>query len=67
MLLDMEDTVEEVIKATSLPLSIIIVGVGSADFSKMERLVHFLSFFFLFPLEIVLFYLWTVSNNFLNK
>eukprot|EP00877_Chromochloris_zofingiensis_P013629 jgi/Chrzof1/851/Cz01g31110.t1 len=35
---DMEDTVSAVIAASRLPLSIMIVGVGSADFSAMRRL-----------------------------
>ena len=35
---DFEETVEQVVKGSSLPLSIIIVGVGEADFSMMEAL-----------------------------
>ncbi|KAJ3343931.1 Copine-5 [Gonapodya sp. JEL0774] len=35
---DLEDTVAAVIDSSSLPLSIIIVGVGNADFSSMESL-----------------------------
>lgn len=35
---DMEDTIREIIKCSGLPLSIIIVGVGSADFSAMSAL-----------------------------
>lgn len=35
---DMDRTVELIIQAASLPLSIIIVGVGAADFSNMRRL-----------------------------
>lgn len=34
----MEQTVLQVIRASSLPMSIIIVGVGNADFSSMETL-----------------------------
>ena len=33
-----ERTVEAVVAASRLPLSIVIVGVGPADFSAMERL-----------------------------
>ena len=35
---DMEATKEAIIKASGLPLSIIIVGVGDEDFSQMEQL-----------------------------
>ena len=35
---DMEQTVAEVVSASDLPLSIIIVGVGNADFTAMDRL-----------------------------
>jgi hypothetical protein len=35
---DMEQTVELIIEAAELPLSVVIVGVGSADFGKMDRL-----------------------------
>eukprot|EP00741_Cyanophora_paradoxa_P024154 tig00021742_g23328.t1 len=35
---DMEATVREIVHASSLPLSIVIVGVGSADFSNMDIL-----------------------------
>ena len=34
----MYDTKEAIVDASSLPLSIIIVGIGSADFSAMEDL-----------------------------
>ncbi|CAD7698646.1 unnamed protein product, partial [Ostreobium quekettii] len=32
------DTVRAIVAASSLPLSILIVGIGTADFSKMEAL-----------------------------
>jgi hypothetical protein len=35
---DMKQTLEVVRRATTLPLSIIIVGVGSADFADMNKL-----------------------------
>ncbi|KAI9292081.1 Copine-domain-containing protein, partial [Neoconidiobolus thromboides FSU 785] len=35
---DMELTVMAIVDASTLPLSIIIVGIGNADFSNMERL-----------------------------
>lgn len=35
---DMEQTVTNIIEASSLPLSIIIVGVGSEKFTKMKIL-----------------------------
>lgn len=35
---DMEDTVNEIVRASSLPLSIVVVGVGDADFEDMKFL-----------------------------
>lgn len=35
---DMQPTIDEIVKASGLPLSIIIVGVGDADFEAMEQL-----------------------------
>ncbi|RHZ85960.1 hypothetical protein Glove_58g37 [Diversispora epigaea] len=35
---DMDSTVRAIIKASSLPLSIVIVGVGDSDFTKMYEL-----------------------------
>lgn len=35
---DMQETIDEIVRGTSLPLSIIIVGVGSADFEAMDVL-----------------------------
>jgi vacuolar-type H+-ATPase subunit F/Vma7 len=35
---DMQKTIDEIVRGSSLPLSIIIVGVGSADFSSMDIL-----------------------------
>jgi hypothetical protein len=37
-IMDMEETVASVVQASNLPLSIIIVGVGHAEFDSMERL-----------------------------
>jgi len=33
---DMEATIDEIVRATSLPISIIIVGIGDEDFSSMN-------------------------------
>ncbi|CAI2364003.1 unnamed protein product [Moneuplotes crassus] len=35
---DMKETIAEIVKASHLPMSIIIVGVGTANFSRMEDL-----------------------------
>jgi hypothetical protein len=35
---DLQATIDQVVRGSSLPLSIIIVGVGNADFSKMDVL-----------------------------
>ena len=35
---DIEATVDQVVYGSDLPLSIIIVGVGSANFDNMDRL-----------------------------
>jgi copine 5/8/9 len=35
---DMQMAIDEIVRGSSLPLSIIIVGVGSADFTSMEKL-----------------------------
>jgi hypothetical protein len=34
----MEQTINEIVEASELPLSIIIVGIGTANFDQMERL-----------------------------
>ena len=34
----MEKTIDEIVRGSSLPLSIIIVGVGDDDFSAMDKL-----------------------------
>jgi hypothetical protein len=36
----MDNTIAEIVKASRLPLSIIIVGVGGADFTNMNILVR---------------------------
>ncbi len=33
---DMEDTTDEIVRASGLPISIIIVGVGDEDFTSMK-------------------------------
>ena len=35
---DMQETISKIVYASTLPLSIIIVGIGNADFSAMEQL-----------------------------
>ncbi|CAB0003697.1 unnamed protein product, partial [Nesidiocoris tenuis] len=35
---DMPQTCQAIVKASSLPISIIIVGIGNADFTAMEQL-----------------------------
>jgi hypothetical protein len=35
---DMQKTIDEIVRGSELPLSIIIVGVGEADFSSMDVL-----------------------------
>ena len=35
---DMDDTVDNIVKASKLPLSIIIIGIGDSDFTGMEIL-----------------------------
>lgn len=37
-IMDMQPTIDEIVAASYLPLSIVIVGVGSADFSAMDTL-----------------------------
>jgi hypothetical protein len=38
MITDMQQTINQICAASRLPTSIIIVGVGQADFSNMEQL-----------------------------
>lgn len=33
---DFQATVEQIVRASDLPMSILIVGVGEADFDQME-------------------------------
>lgn len=35
---DMAQTIDSLVYASGLPLSVIIVGIGNADFGNMERL-----------------------------
>lgn len=35
---DMNETIDSLVLASGLPLSVIIVGIGNADFANMERL-----------------------------
>jgi hypothetical protein len=34
----MQKTIDEIVRGSSLPLSIVIVGVGNADFDSMDTL-----------------------------
>ena len=36
--MDKQDTIDAIVAASGLPLSIIIIGVGDADFAAMEEL-----------------------------
>lgn len=36
MITDLQETKDAIVKASDLPLSILIVGVGGADFKEME-------------------------------
>lgn len=42
MLTDIQETMDVLVKASDLPLSILIVGVGNADFKQMEVCLCFL-------------------------
>ena len=35
---DLQNTIDSIVAASMLPLSIIIVGIGEADFDQMEQL-----------------------------
>ena len=35
---DVQKTIDEIVRGADLPLSIVIVGVGDADFSTMDQL-----------------------------
>ena len=35
---DMDDTIDKIVEGSKLPLSIVIIGIGNADFSNMEEL-----------------------------
>lgn len=37
-IMDLQQTIDAIVEGSGLPLSIIIIGVGSADFSTMEKL-----------------------------
>ena len=37
-IMDLDKTIDQVVRASDLPLSIIIIGVGAADFETMEIL-----------------------------
>lgn len=35
-IMDLQDTINEIVEASELPLSIVITGIGDADFTSME-------------------------------
>ena len=37
-IMDMQQTIDSIVYASGLPLSVVIVGVGQADFSSMQEL-----------------------------
>jgi len=37
-IMDEQDTIDKIVLASGLPLSIIIIGVGNADFTNMNKL-----------------------------
>ena len=37
-IMDEQETIDEIVKGSSLPLSIIIVGIGKEDFGMMKNL-----------------------------
>lgn len=47
MVTDFQETIDAIIKASDFPLSILVVGVGGADFKEMEvmGLENFLHFY----------------------
>ena len=38
VIMDQEETIKQIVNASDQPLSVIIIGVGSADFDQMESL-----------------------------
>ena len=38
---DYRETVDELVKGSQLPMSVIIIGIGDADFSSMAPFVNF--------------------------
>ena len=38
VIMDQQDTVNAIVEASRLPMSIIVIGIGSADFSQMDKL-----------------------------
>lgn len=48
---DLQETKDALVKASDLPLSILIVGVGGADFKEMEVFIQLISLCWLIVLE----------------
>lgn len=55
---DLEQTIDEIIEACSLPLSIIIVGVGNEDFEAMEKFIL---------LDLILHTIYYILLNYINQ
>ena len=37
-IMDLQKTIDQIVRGSELPLSVIIVGVGNADFTNMDKL-----------------------------
>ena len=60
----MNDTIKKIIDCSDLPLSIIIVGVGNADFSNMEELDGVKIFVFILLMFVNLrILIWKINNE----
>ena len=41
-IMDFKETTEQIVRASNLPLSIIIVGVGDEDFIEMDKYIIYI-------------------------
>ena len=51
MYMDVQDSINEIVAATKLPLSIIIVGVGNENLSMLERYIIYIYIYILYRLD----------------